>query len=107
MANAIYKHEHCRLVKKLIKLLNAYSADGYILKSVSMGDLMTRYELLFEKDLDAPANVTYEHKCCRRSKKLNSILEEYSRNGWKAAFQFMSDMGSRYDVIFVKDKVSN
>lgn len=105
MANFVYKHEHCRLVKKLQKLLNDYSADGYILKSITMGDLMTRYELLFEKDCAHAYNVVYEHRCCRRSKKLNMIIDEYIQNGWKLAFQFMSDMGSRYDVIFIKDVI--
>lgn len=99
-----YQHESCRLVKKLRNLLEAYAASGWKLKSVTMGDMMTRYELVFERCESGTQEYIYAHACCRRKKKLNKILAEYAQDGWELAFQIMSDMGTRYDAIFVKSK---
>lgn len=99
-----YRHESCRLVKKLRKMLEEYAASGWKLKSVTMGDMMTRYELVFEKCASGTQEYIYAHECCRRKKKLNRLLADYAASGWELAFQIMSDMGTRYDAIFVKSK---
>lgn len=47
-----YKHEKCRSSSKVTKLLNAYAENGWkLVFHVIMGDLVTRHELFFEKEI--------------------------------------------------------
>lgn len=47
-----YVHECCRTGSKLTKLINQYEGLGYHLVFHIMGDLATRHELFFEKEVE-------------------------------------------------------
>ena len=46
-----YVHESCRLGRTLVRLINEYENKGYRLVFHVMGDLATRHELFFEKEV--------------------------------------------------------
>ena len=66
-----YKYVKCRLVSKLRRYLYEYSKNGYRLKSVVMADLMTRFDLVFEKLNDPTIKYEYVHEKCRLSSKVS------------------------------------
>lgn len=46
-----YIHESCRLGRTLVRLINEYENKGYRLVFHVMGDVATRHELFFEKEV--------------------------------------------------------
>ena len=66
-----------------------------------MGDLATRYDLLFE---DSDKKYTYIHECCRRAKTLTELVNKYENMGYKLVFHIMGDMATRHELFFEKEK---
>jgi len=94
-------YEHARLVKNVQKALDKHSALGHRLKSAVMGDLATRYDLLFE---DSDKKYTYIHECCRRAKTLTELVNKYESMGYKLVFHIMGDLATRHELFFEKEK---
>ena len=92
-------YEHARLVSKLHKILAEHSALGHKLKSAVMGDLMTRYDLIFE---DSDTRFEYVHECCRTAKTLTSVIEKYEEQGYKLVFHLSGDLATRHELFFEK-----
>lgn len=97
-----YIHEKCRMKGRLDELLQQHSDAGNRLVSVAMGDLATRYELIFEKAENPQVKYIYRHEKCRMSSKVADYLNEYSAKGYKMVFHVMGDMMTRHELFFEK-----
>lgn len=93
-------YEHARLKKKVSKILNNHSALSHKLKSVVMGDLATRYDMIFE---DSEIQYEYVHKSCRRGRTLIKLLNFFEEKGYVLVFHVMGDMGTRHELFFEKE----
>jgi hypothetical protein len=69
-----------------------------------MADLMTRFDLVFEKLNDPTIKYEYVHEKCRLSSKVSKYLNEYSAQGFKLVFHVMSDLGTRHELFFERQK---
>lgn len=98
-----YKYEKCRLSSRVTKILDKYSNNGRKLSSVAMGDLATRYEMIFEKEESQEKSYSYKHEKCRRSSKVTKLLNEYAKNGRKLVFHVMGDLATRHELFFGKE----
>ena len=76
-------YEHARLKKKLSRILEKHSALSHKLKSVVMGDLATRYDMIFE---DSDKKFHYVHESCRLGRTLVRLINEYENKGYRLVF---------------------
>ncbi len=97
-----YKYVKARMKSKVIKLLKKYSEDGWKLKSVAMGDLATRFEMIFERDSDKSYRYEYVYKRSRMAGKVTAYLNEFSQKGYNMVFHVMGDMATRHELFFEK-----
>lgn len=97
------KYEQCRRKVTLDRLLEEYAREGYKLKSVVMGDLMTRYELIFVKDPSDTKKYEYVHEPCRRTSTLTNLLNEYTKEGFTLSAHVKSDLGTRHELFFERE----
>jgi predicted amidohydrolase YtcJ len=93
-------YRHCRFAGKVQKILDEETAMGHKLKSAVMGDLATRYDMMFE---DSEIKYTYVHECCRTGGKLTKIVNEYENRGYKLVFHTMGDLATRHELFFEKE----
>ena len=92
-------YEHARFKKKVAKLLEKHSALNHKLKSVVMGDLATRYDMIFE---DSDIKYNYVHKSCRLGKTLTKLINSFEKEGYVLVFHVMGDMLTRHELFFEK-----
>ena len=90
-------YEHARFQGKLDEILEKHSLLGHRLKFVVMGDMGTRYDMIFE---DSDKYYSYAHIACRRATTLVKMINDYESNGYKLVFYFMSDLATRYELFF-------
>ena len=62
-----------------------------------MGDLTTRYDLIFE---DSNKRYVYHHEHCRLTSKLVRLMNEYQARGFDLVCHVMSDLGTRHELFF-------
>lgn len=93
-------YEHARLKKKLSRILEKHSALSHKLKSVVMGDLATRYDMIFE---DSDKKFHYVHESCRLGRTLVCLINEYENKGYRLVFHVMGDLATRHELFFEKE----
>ena len=64
-----------------------------------MGDLATRYDMIFET---SDNQYHYVHKSCRRGKTLIKLINFYEQEGYTLLFHLMGDMATRHELFFEK-----
>lgn len=74
--------------------------NGTLIKDAVMGDLATRYDMMFE---DCETRYIYVHECCRTGGKLTKIVNEYENRGYKLVYHIMSDLATRHEFFFEKE----
>lgn len=93
-------YEHARFQSKLDRILEKHSKLGHRLKSVVMGDMATRYDMIFE---DSDKRYQYIHECCRRGSTLAKLINQYESKGYRLAFHIMGDLATRHELFFEKE----
>jgi len=93
-------YKHARWHHSVQKILNEESALGHKLKSVVMGDLMTRYDMIFE---DSDKKYIYFHEHCRTGGSVTKFINDYENRGYKLVFHVMGDLATRHELFFEKE----
>ena len=93
-------YEHTRFNRKVTKILEKHTALNHRLKSVVMGDLATRYDMLFE---DSDKQYHYIHKSCRSGKTLSKLINDFENEGYSLVFHVMGDLLTRHELFFEKE----
>lgn len=93
-------YEHARFQSKLDRILEKHSKLGHRLKSVVMGDMTTRYDMIFE---DSNKRYQYIHECCRRGSKLAKLINQYESKGYRLAFHIMGNLATNHELFFEKE----
>ena len=93
-------YEHARFKKKVAKILEKHSILNHKLKSVVIGDLATRYDMIFE---DSYKKYNYVHKSCRSGKTLTNLINDFEKEGYLLIFHVMGDMLTRHELFFEKE----
>ena len=98
--NMMIYYRHARFHKKVEKILNEESDAGHKLKSVTMSDMGSRYDMYFE---DSSKKYKYIHEHCRFAKKVAKLINDYENNGYKMIFHIMGDLNTRHELFFEKE----
>ena len=93
-------YRHARWHINVQKVLDEESNLGHKLKSVTMGDLGTRYDMYFE---DSSSKYIYVHEHCRIPNKVTYLINQYENNGYKLIFHVMGDLNTRHELFFEKE----
>ena len=93
-------YRHARFHGKVQKILNEESDKNHRLISVVMGDMMSRYDMIFE---DSKTKYLYIHEYCRRGKTVAETINYYTSLGYTLAFHVMGDLATRHELFFEKE----